>query len=148
MTAGTSSAVSLSRAVTANGPEPIGSRPDGSSTSWSTGMSASTCAGAIGWVAAWRKPPSGVARVKTTVRIPTGWTVTSFQEPAPGPLYFGSWRTRIVKATSSAVTGCPSCHVASSRSWNVQVAPVESTDQRSARSGTIVPFGPFLTSPE
>ena len=84
--AGMSSAVSSSRLATANGPDPIGWRPNGSSASWSTGMSASRCAGAIGWVAAWRKPPSGVASVKTIVRIPIGWTVTSFHEPAPGPV--------------------------------------------------------------
>ena len=53
-----------------------------------------------------------------------------------------------MKATSSAVTGSPSCQRASSRSWKVQIAPVASTDQRSARSGTSVPFGPFRTSPE
>ena len=46
---------------------------------------------------------------------------------------------RIVNATSSAVTGSPSCQRASSRRWKVQIAPVGSTVQRSARSGTSDP---------
>ena len=54
----------------------------------------------------------------------------------------------MVNATSSAVTGSPSCHRAPSRRTKVHVRPLGSTDQRSARSGTIVPPGPFRTRPE
>src|SRR5204863_3784798 len=99
-------------------------------------------------VAACRKPPRGVARVNTTVRGSTVWTDTSFHDPAPGPAYVGSWRTWTVNATSSAVTASPSCQRASRRSTNVQIEPDGSTDQCSARSGTMVPDGPLRTSPE
>ena len=136
------------RLATANGPDPMGWRPNDRSASWSTGTSARMWAGAIGWVAAWRNPPSGVFKVKTTVRVPAVATVTSFHEPAPGRCSSGPGGRPMVNATSSAVTGSPSCQRASSRSWKVQTAPVASTDQRSARSGTSVPDGPLRTSPE
>src|SRR3954454_13423293 len=54
----------------------------------------------------------------------------------------------MVNRTSADVTGWPSCQVASWRSWNVHTEPLSSTVQRSARSGTTVPDGPFRTSPE
>jgi hypothetical protein len=72
---------------------------------------------------------------------------TSFHDEAPGPVYAGSWSVSIVKTTSSAVTGDPSCQRASGRISTVQLLPVFSTDQRSARSGTIVPSGPLRTRP-
>ena len=84
--AGMSSAVSWSRLATANGPEPTGWRPNAISPSRATGTSASRCAGAIGWVAAWRNPPRGVVSVNVTVRAPSARTDTSFHDPAPGPV--------------------------------------------------------------
>jgi hypothetical protein len=48
-------------------------------------MSARRCAGAIGWVSAWRKPPSGVASVNVTCRGPVALTVTSLHDVADGP---------------------------------------------------------------
>ncbi len=84
--AGMSSAVSWSRLATANGPDPTGWWPNGAAARSVIGTSASRCAGAIGWVAAWRNPPRGVASVNTTVRESTVWTATSFHDPAPGPV--------------------------------------------------------------
>ena len=54
----------------------------------------------------------------------------------------------IVKTTSSAVTGSPSCQRASGRSVNVHDLPVSSVVQRAARSGISMPSGPSLTRPE
>ena len=71
MPAGIRSAASSLRLATANGPDPIGWRLNDRSASWSTGIPARMWAGAIGWVAAWRKPPSGVLSVNTTVWSPS-----------------------------------------------------------------------------
>ena len=84
--AGMSSTRVSSRLATANGPDPIGWRPNGVVASSATGISPSRCCGAMGWVAAWRKPPSGVASVNTIVRLPFTWTLTSFQDRAAGPV--------------------------------------------------------------
>ena len=64
--AGMSSALSSSRVVSANGPDPTGWRPNVWSASRFTGTSSRRWAGAIGWVAAWRNPPSGVLSVNVT----------------------------------------------------------------------------------
>src|SRR5688500_6888703 len=146
--AGTSDAVSSVSSTSANGPEPSGCRPKGSSASSATGTSARRCAGASGWVSAWRKPPSGVCSEKTTRRGPLALTVTSLHDVDEGPVYAGSCNVSIVNSTSSLVTGWPSCQRASARRSTVQVLPLASTDQRSARSGTIVPFGPLRSRPE
>src|SRR6476646_8764941 len=132
----------------ANGPDPIGAMPNGWSGRTSTGTSARRCAGAMGCVNACRNPPSGVLSVNVTVVGDTAATVTSFHDPAAGPVYAGSWRVSIVNTTSSDVTGSPSCQRASSRSSTVHVRPVGSTDQVFARSGTTVPPGPLRMSPE
>ncbi len=146
--AGTSEADSSVSSTRANGPEPIGCWPNGSSARASTGTSPRRCAGASGWVRACRKPPRGVSSVKTTRCGPLALTVTSFHEVDEGPVYDGSWSVSIVNSTSSLVTGWPSCQRASSRRSTVQVLPLLSTDQRSARSGTIVPSGPLRMRPE
>src|SRR5262245_56001772 len=83
--AGIRSALSSVRLATAKGPEPMGWCPNGSLARLPTAMPASRWDGAIGWVAAWRKPLNGVIRVITTVRWPSVLTWTSFHEPAPGP---------------------------------------------------------------
>ena len=86
ISAGTSDAdVSLS-SVIAKAPEPIGSPPNGSSAISSMGVSPSRWTGAIGCVRAWRKPPSGVAKVNVTWRGPVAATVTSDQDVPDGPL--------------------------------------------------------------
>src|SRR3990172_3029922 len=53
----------------------------------------------------------------------------------------------MVNRTSSAVMGWPSCQTRPVRRWKVQVLPVGSTSQRSARSPTIVSSGPSRTRP-
>src|SRR6478672_11976874 len=77
--------VSLSWVI-ANAPDPIGSPPNGSWSSESTGKSPSRWTGAIGWVRACRKPPSGVSRVNRTWCGLTALTVTSDHEVADGPV--------------------------------------------------------------
>src|SRR5688500_4058784 len=146
--AGTSDAVVSVSSTRENGPDPIGCRPNGSSASSSTGTPASRWAGASGWVSAWRKPPSGVCSEKTTRCGPSALTVTSLHDEDEGPVYEGSWSVSMVKTTSSLVTGSPSCQRASSRRSTVHVRPLASTDQRSARSGTMVPAGPLRSRPE
>ncbi len=50
--------------TSANGPEPTGCCRTGGPAGGRPGRRPGDGPGAIGWVAAWRKPPSGVARVK------------------------------------------------------------------------------------
>ena len=145
--AGTSRAWRSSRAASRKEPDPTGRRPKVAAGRSAGATPSSRWRGAIGWVAASRKPPSGVARVRTTVRSSGALAVTSRHDAAPGPPYSGSLRAAIVNRTSSAVSGCPSCQRRASRRWNVQTDPVGSTSQRSARSPTSASSGPRRTSP-
>ncbi len=83
---GTRVAVVSVSSASANGPDPTGCVPNGWSARTSTGTSARMWAGAIGWVAACRNPPSGVVRVKVTVRSLMARTATSVHDPAAGPV--------------------------------------------------------------
>ena len=62
--------------------------------------------------------------------------MTSAQAPAIAPDAAGSLSASTVNTTSWAVTGSPSCQVASSRILNVQVLPLASVVHDSARSGS------------
>src|SRR3954454_7591542 len=53
----------------------------------------------------------------------------------------------IVKKTSSAVTGSPSCHRALARRWNVQVPPSAVDVQEPASAGLGAPVASSVTSP-
>ncbi len=87
-------------------------------------------------MAAARKPAIGVATSSLTVRGSTAVAVTSAHAPAMAPAASGFFSASTVYTTSSAVTGSPSCHTASSRSVNVQVLPLSSVVHDSARSGS------------
>ncbi len=75
-----------SRLTSLNGPEPTGLLPNGSVGSWSGDTCESRWAGAIGWVAASRKPPSGVDSASCTVSGSITVAVTSRHDSAPGPV--------------------------------------------------------------
>ena len=75
-----------SQLTSLNGPVPIGASLNGS---WASAAGATSCSrwsGRSGWVAAYRKPPSGVASSKLTVRESMTVRVTSRHELAPGPV--------------------------------------------------------------
>jgi hypothetical protein len=129
-------------------PLPTGAWPNGSAGRSAGGIPSRRWAGAMGWVAASRKPAIGTPRWKRTVDGPSASTVTSRHDVAPDPVYDGSFSTPTVNSTSCAVTGSPSCQVASRRSSKVYDDPASPTLQLSARSGTYVPSDPRRTSPE
>ncbi len=52
----------------------------------------------------------------------------------------------IVHATSAAVSGFPSDHLACGPVWKVQVRPSEEVDQLVAKSGTIRSLASYCTS--
>ena len=74
--------------------------------------------------------------MKRTVRASIAVAVTSAQEPAAPPAASGLCSASTVYTTSSAVTGAPSCQVASARIVTVQVVPSSSVVHDSARSGS------------
>ena len=78
----------------------------------------------------------GVSSVISTVRGSIAVAVTSAHAPAMAPEASGLLSASTVYTTSSAVTGTPSCQVASSRIVKVQVLPLASVVQDSARSGS------------
>ena len=78
----------------------------------------------------------GVATVSFTVLGSMAVAVTSAQAPAIAPDAAGSFSASTVNTTSWAVTGSPSCQVASSRILNVQVLPLASVVHDAARSGS------------
>ena len=97
--------------------------------------------------AAARKLPTGVVSRKVTVLSSTAVASTSAHDELRPPDAAGSLSAPTVYRTSAAVTGTPSCHVASSRMWNVQVLPSSDSFHDSARSGSIVFRGPIRTRP-
>ena len=110
-----------------------------------SGCRSSRCAGAIGWVASSRNPPSGVVRSNRTVRSSTA--VARHLQPRPGAGARVVGIPQDVDREDDVVArsrGSPSCQRASGRSVNVQVLPVSSVVQRSARSGISMPSGPEL----
>ena len=107
--AAASEARPASRNTSRNGPEPIGSEPNGSSGRASGGIPASRWAGAIGLRRRLEEAAERRRQLERTVSGSTTIALTSRHDSAPGPVYDGSLRTSTVNATSSAVSGSPSC---------------------------------------
>src|SRR5579872_3669648 len=80
----------------------------------------------------------GCGRSKRTVSASTFVTVTGFPATmnagAMYDLFLGSSAAWTVNTTSSAVNGCPSCHVTPLRKWNTYVLPPLLTSQDCARA--------------
>ena len=76
----------------------------------------------------------GVASVNRTVWSSRAVTATSAHAADMAPAASGLLRASTVYTTSAAVTGVPSCHVASSRMVNVQSWPSGDISQDRARS--------------
>ena len=82
---GTRSACSGSQDTSRNGPEPMGCCENGLADSAEGGTPPRRWRGSSGWVVAVRKPATGVARVKRTVRESTAVMCTSAHDAAAAP---------------------------------------------------------------